>query len=101
MGDESIDGPSTTNQELDTGGTSAQFWITLKDLLPGKYLNGVMYITPTWMGLPQLTAIAVLLVSLGGWGDRAQLAARGRHSRHFRSPIEDRPERQFLGRLPI
>lgn len=81
-GDESTNGPSATtaNLESDSGGLGAQFWITSKNLLPGKYLNGLMYVTPTWIGLPQLTAVAVLFLSLGVWavievywrvGDRA------------------------------
>ena len=69
-GDESTNGASASKADLEssTGGSGIRFWITVKDLLPSKYLNGLMYITPPWMRLPELVAVAVLSLGLGGWG---------------------------------
>ena len=69
-GDESTNGPSASKAGLETrtGGAGMAFWITVKDLLPGRYLNGLMYVTPPWVGLPELVALAVLLLGLAGWG---------------------------------
>ena len=69
-GDESTAGPSATKAHLEshTGGPRAQFWISVKNLLPGRYLNGLMYITPPWIGLPQIVAVITLLLGLVGWG---------------------------------
>lgn len=68
-GDESRGGPSaaSTNLESRSNGLWGQFWITLKDVLPGKYLNGVMYITPAWFDVPALLALVVGFVSVVGW----------------------------------
>jgi hypothetical protein len=67
-GDESSGGPSAAKLGLDprTPPVDEQFWITLKNLIPSKYLNGLMYITPTWMGFPELFAsvLGVLVAAI-------------------------------------
>jgi hypothetical protein len=69
-GDESTGGPSAQQANLDsrTNGIVDQFWIGVKGAIPGKYLNGLMYITPVWMGIPELAAIAGGLVTIILWG---------------------------------
>lgn len=59
-GDESTEGPSARSADLASrsGNIVDQFWITVKSVIPGKYLNGLMYITPTWMGISEVFAIA-------------------------------------------
>jgi len=59
-GDESTGGPSARSAGVDSrSGTLAdQFWITAKSVIPGKYLNGLMYVTPVWMGVPEVFASA-------------------------------------------
>ena len=68
-GDESTGGTSAQKAGLQSRANrfSDQFWIGLKDLLPGKYLNGLMYITPVWIGLPELVAIAGGVVAIFIW----------------------------------
>jgi hypothetical protein len=41
--------------------------MTLKGLFPGKYLNGVVYVTPIWMGFAELLALAVGLLAAIAW----------------------------------
>lgn len=67
-GDESTNGPSAYKDGLEshTGRSETQFWITIKNLLPGRYLNGVMYVTPPWMGLPQILAVTTLVLAVVG-----------------------------------
>ncbi len=67
-GDESSGGPSAQSADIGSRNPSVdeQFWIGLKNVIPGKYLNGLMYITPVWMGIPELFALAVGLVGLVG-----------------------------------
>ncbi|WP_224268899.1 arylsulfotransferase family protein [Haloprofundus salinisoli] len=67
-GDESSGGPSAQSAGIGSRNPSIdeQFWIGLKNVIPGKYLNGLMYITPVWMGIPELFALAVGLVGLVG-----------------------------------
>ena len=62
-GDESTGGPSAAQANLDshTGGVSDRFVIAIKQFIPGKYLNGLMYITPVWMGILEVLEVAVLL----------------------------------------
>ncbi|MFC4451743.1 aryl-sulfate sulfotransferase [Halorussus aquaticus] len=57
-GDESSGGESARRAgvETRTPPLDEQFWILLKNLIPGKYLNGLMYVTPAWMGFPELFA---------------------------------------------
>ena len=64
-GDESAGGPSAASAGIDsrTGGPDEQALIFAKRFLPGKYLNGLMYITPVWMGLPEVLELATLLAS--------------------------------------
>ena len=68
-GDESTGGPSAERAGLEsrTGGLVDRFWIGVKDVLPGKYLNGLMYITPVWLGVSQLTALLLALVVAVAW----------------------------------
>ncbi|MHB9288248.1 arylsulfotransferase family protein [Halobacteriales archaeon Cl-PHB] len=85
-GDESAGGPSVQaieNGTLTTG--SGGFWVWFKGLLPGKYLNGLMYLTPVWMGLAEVIALAVLVLAGLSWAavelrwaidDRRLLATR-------------------------
>ncbi|QLG61247.1 arylsulfotransferase family protein [Halorarum salinum] len=69
-GDESSGGPSAERAGLEshTGGPVDRFWIGVKDVLPGKYLNGLMYVTPVWLGVGQLSALLVALVATMVWG---------------------------------
>jgi len=68
-GDESIGGPSARAASVDSrSGTLAdRFWITAKGVIPGKYLNGLMYITPVWMGVPEVFATAFGIVAALVW----------------------------------
>ncbi|SFL11931.1 Arylsulfotransferase (ASST) [Halogranum rubrum] len=69
-GDESTNGPSAQsgNVASRTGTVGDRFWISVKNFLPGRYLNGLMYITPVWMGLPELIAILLGVLTLVTWG---------------------------------
>ena len=64
-GDESSGGPSATKANLQshTPGVVESVLIGVKELVPGRYLNGLMYITPVWMGFAEVLELAVLLVS--------------------------------------
>ena len=64
--DESAGGPSATRAAIQSRshGFWAEFWITVKDVLPGKYVNGLMYITPAWMDMPALLALVMGFVSV-------------------------------------
>lgn len=68
-GDESAGGQSARERGLASRTPPAEerFWIALKGLLPGTYLNGLMYVTPPWMGFPQLVASLVGGVAGLGW----------------------------------
>lgn len=57
-GDESAGGPSAQHARLDsrTASVPEQVLIAGKGLIPGKYLNGLMYVMPVWMGFEQLLA---------------------------------------------
>jgi len=63
-GVESTGGPAAARAGLDSHSPTLvdTFWITVKGVLPGKYLNGMMYLTPTWMGVAELLA---LLIGIG------------------------------------
>ena len=69
-GDESTDGPSAVTAELpsQTGDPEEQALIFAKQFIPGKYLNGMMYVTPVWMGLPELMGLVVLILSVVALG---------------------------------
>ena len=77
-GDESAGGPSASRNlrpEERSG-----FWIAVKRVLPGKYLNAVMYVLPTWVGLPELFASAALVVVGTLWtGTEIRWARLARH----------------------
>ena len=59
--DESTGGPSATRAGLrsDRGTLGDQVWMGLKDAIPGRYLNGVMYTMPVWIGIPELFAMVL------------------------------------------
>ncbi|WP_223301649.1 hypothetical protein [Haladaptatus sp. R4] len=69
-GDESAGGPSAQKAGLKSksNGFVNEFWIGVKDKLPGKYLNALMYITPVWMGVPEVVAILIGVLTLLVWG---------------------------------
>ena len=80
-GDESTNGPSSQSQSIDSrsGTIGDQFWIAVKGFIPGKYLNGLMYITPVWMGVPEVVAIALGVLSALLWiGVEARWRLRAR-----------------------
>lgn len=68
-GDESTDGPSAESGEIASrrGSVIDGFWIGVKNVLPGRYLNGLMYITPVWVGIVELVALALALLALVAW----------------------------------
>ncbi|MFC7130612.1 arylsulfotransferase family protein [Haloferax chudinovii] len=69
-GDESAGGPSATQASLDsrTGSLSDRVLTFGKQLIPGKYLNGLMYITPVWMGFVEVFELMMLLGTGLLWG---------------------------------
>lgn len=69
-GDESANGPTATRAQLDSSspGLAGQAVITLKQLVPGRYLNGLMYITPPWVGVLELFETVLLLMTGLTWG---------------------------------
>ena len=84
-GDESAGGPSAASlsqtsesgelRSVEEGG----FWVAVKQVLPGKYLNAVMYVLPPWMALPELFALAALVLAGLAWvGAEARWAYRAR-----------------------
>jgi hypothetical protein len=68
-GDESSGGPSAARADLDsrTGGMSDRALILAKQFIPGKYLNGIMYITPIWMGFLEVLELVTLLATCLLW----------------------------------
>ncbi len=68
-GDESTGGSSARAAGLDTRTNSIteRAWIGIKDVLPAKLLNGLMYLTPVWMGLAEVIGLAVILVVGTAW----------------------------------
>ncbi|WP_135306051.1 arylsulfotransferase family protein [Haloarcula amylovorans] len=68
-GDESTGGPSATEVNLDsqTGSLSDRVLIFTKQFIPGKYLNGLMYITPVWMGFLEVLELAAFLTGCLLW----------------------------------
>jgi hypothetical protein len=68
-GDESTDGQSARQAGLEsrTPPADEQIWIALKGVVPGKYLNGLMYVTPAWMGFPQLFASVLGALAAIAW----------------------------------
>ncbi|EJN57006.1 arylsulfotransferase family protein [Halogranum rubrum] len=69
-GDESAGGSSAAQADIksNTGDIDAKFWILVKQFIPGKYLNGLMYITPVWIGIVELFALVVLVGTGLIWG---------------------------------
>lgn len=69
-------GPSATSAGIESSTPSFVDWaqIGIKNALPGKHLNGLMYATPVWMGLLEVLALALAgltavlwLVAEGYW----------------------------------
>jgi hypothetical protein len=62
-GDESTDGPTATRAALASrqSNTIDRVLIFAKQFLPGKYLNGLLYVTPVWMGLFEVIELLVLV----------------------------------------
>jgi len=68
-GDESAGGPSATqvNSVSRMGSLSDRVLLFVKQFVPGKYLNGLIYVTPVWMGFVEVLELAVLLTSCLLW----------------------------------
>ncbi|WP_128476495.1 aryl-sulfate sulfotransferase [Halorussus pelagicus] len=86
-GDESTGGPAAAEAGLqsrtgggaslgDSAGQTAatesagpldRAWAVVRDLLPGRTANGLMYVTPVWMGGPEVLALAAALLTLVVW----------------------------------
>ncbi|MFC6824984.1 arylsulfotransferase family protein [Halopelagius fulvigenes] len=68
-GDESTGGSSAQSSDIASQSLTVgdRFWSALKGLVPGKYLNGLMYITPVWMGFPEVFALAAGVVVVLLW----------------------------------
>lgn len=68
-GDESSGGPSATRADIDSqmGNIGDRVLIFAKQFVPGKYLNGLMYITPVWMGFLEVLELAFLLSACLLW----------------------------------
>jgi hypothetical protein len=86
-GDESTGGPSAASADLrsrtggggsaeNTGGIAAESetpdllnraWNVVEDLLPGRTANGLMYVTPVWMGGPEVLALGAIVLTLLVW----------------------------------
>ena len=69
-GDESTGGPSAMQRDLQsrTGDLGDRVLISAKQFIPGRYLNGLMYITPVWMGILEVFETVILLGGLLVWG---------------------------------
>jgi len=67
-GDESQNGPSTLNVGIDQHKSppTGQFWVMVKNFIPGNFLNVLMFFLPVWIGLPELLIILVGLIGLLG-----------------------------------
>jgi len=97
-GDESADGSSARGSGVEsrTPPQGEQVWMALKGLVPGKYLNGLMYVTPTWMGFSQtfaavvgaLVAILWLLAELL-WAIAPRIRSSRRSGDLEEIPVED------------
>ena len=86
-GDESTGGPSATkaglgsNEKGESGANASEgnvasqqqrgvldeVWVFVKGALPGRTANGLMYVTPVWMGGPEVLAIAFALLVVLVW----------------------------------
>ncbi|USZ67341.1 arylsulfotransferase family protein [Halorussus salilacus] len=84
-GDESAGGPAASEAGIesnrgggDDGDTDAEVatadsgvldraWLVVEDLLPGRTANALMYVTPVWMGGPEVLAAGALAVVLLLW----------------------------------
>ena len=79
--DESGDGPSARSRDLASRSEpiSDRFWIAVKTLVPGKYQNGLMYVTPVWMDLSHVLAAAIgAVISIVWAGVEVRWAVRRR-----------------------
>ena len=68
-GDESAGGESAQRAGLASrqNGPVERTLIGLKDLVPGKYLNGLMYTTPVWIGFVELLALVAGALTATVW----------------------------------
>ncbi|WP_276298958.1 arylsulfotransferase family protein [Halorussus lipolyticus] len=87
-GDESTGGPSAASADLQSktggGGSAAnpfdntansgeetgvldRAWAVVRGLLPGRTANGLMYVTPVWMGGPEVLALGAIVLTLLVW----------------------------------
>ena len=62
-GAESTGGPSAQARGLESRERSVpeRFWLGVKSVFPSKYLNGLLYLTPVWMGFREVVALLVAL----------------------------------------
>ena len=69
-GDESAGGPSAAAANIQTRrpGAVGQVIIAMKQVVPSKYLNGLMYVTPVWVGIVEVYALAMGLAVAFVWG---------------------------------
>ncbi|MFC6796312.1 arylsulfotransferase (asst) [Haladaptatus sp. DYSN1] len=82
-GDESAGGESATALGLESHSSSmtGKALIGLKSLIPGKYLNGLIYITPVWMGFVEILGLLVgVLAGLAWAGAEVRWAIRDRRT---------------------
>ena len=71
-GDGSGDGSaSESGGQVETGGEETglldRAWAVVRGLLPGRTANGLMYVTPVWMGGPEVLALGAILLTLLVW----------------------------------
>ncbi|WP_233274874.1 arylsulfotransferase family protein [Haladaptatus cibarius] len=84
-GDESSGGQSASalglvskstgeSSAVDTGKQNGQkesivgsAWIEIKNIVPGRYMNGFMYVLPAWMGSTEVFALLALVFGLLAW----------------------------------
>ncbi|RBI60684.1 arylsulfotransferase (asst) [halophilic archaeon] len=48
-------------------GIAGSIWVGIKNLVPGRYMNALMYILPAWMGPTELAALLVTVLGLLAW----------------------------------
>ncbi|WP_433630371.1 aryl-sulfate sulfotransferase [Halomicrococcus sp. NG-SE-24] len=48
-------------------GIAGSIWVGIKNLVPGRYMNALMYVLPAWMGPTELAALLVTVLSVLAW----------------------------------
>ncbi|WP_440010515.1 aryl-sulfate sulfotransferase [Halomicrococcus sp. SG-WS-1] len=48
-------------------GIAGSIWVGIKDIVPGRYMNALMYVLPAWMGPTELAALAVAVLGSLAW----------------------------------